>query len=173
MIIKQFESFGKNISFENAHYIVKTIINDCYPTPELHLDKFNIDRKFYEEWPIFHELSDVENITEKDKNLIIFIYHYLMNLKEYSDLPDLQEIDNYFLTLSDITEIELSIRVDLKFIRYDISMIPGEEYEIKDVNLWEEIVQETIETHGRIKDKYKTTLELSDKNIVLSINYQA
>ena len=190
-MIKSFESFKLinpvsksevESNFEKAYNYVKILHNDSYPTPELFTHKYLDDKFFYQNDWIVKDLNEVEDISYKDKSNIIECYYRIYNHYKLDKFPDFEEINTYFLSLSDITDVSLVILLDEKKLRYDVDILPTRhkpifsvKYYLKDdiefnIDEFDMTTQELIPVVKRLKEKYKVQTLIRKTNVKVLIS---
>lgn len=168
-MIKSFESFklidptSRNeveSEFEKAYKYVRLLHNDSYPTPEEFTHKYLNDKFFDIDW-LVKDLSEVEgDITYEDKSNVIECYYRIYKEYKLEEFPDFEDIDTYFLSLYDLTEVSFVILLKDKTIKYEIKTLPSVKYYLKDdiefdINEFDTITQEIIPTVKRLSETYK------------------
>jgi hypothetical protein len=104
----------------------------------------------------FDELDFIPNVSDKIE--IVEAYHKIEMRYRISEFPDIDKINEIFLDLSEITNLDFVIDLKKKNIVYTINTIPSVKYfpdmnNIKfDINEWDSIIQEIKPAIGRIED---------------------
>jgi hypothetical protein len=183
-MIKKFESFKSDISFEEAFKYVRLFNNDTYDVPEHIIHKFIPDSFFDEEYFLIRDIEDIQ-ISEGDKKLVIDCYNEINNEYNLDSIPDYFDIERFFLDLMDIKDpignsiVSFSYLFKDKTIRFEINTIPSVRYFPNkdktefDVKEWDEISQEILPICSRLKDAgYKLKTYLTHfGNIVILISF--
>lgn len=162
-MIKKFESFKSNISFEEAFKYVRIFNNDTYDVPEHIIHKFIPDTFFDEEHFLIRDIKDIQ-ILERDKKLVIDCYNEINNEYNLDSIPDYFDIERFFLDLIDIKDpsgdsiVSFTYILKNKNIKVDLNTTPSVRYFPDkdktefDVKEWDEISQEILPICSRLKD---------------------
>jgi hypothetical protein len=176
-MIRKFESFSEEITFDRAYEYVRIFNNDSYPVPENTIFKYIPDRFFDGDF-LISDLSEIGDISDEDKKLFIKCYNELDKELNLDSIPDYFDLNIFFLDLSDIKDgsysiVTSTIRSDIKSIQFDINTIPSVrtfpdrkriEFNIQE---WDSISQEILPIVNRIKDAgYKVKSYLLTHGII-------
>lgn len=98
------------------------------------------------------------NLTGDDRRVIVDLYKRIVNEFSLYDFPKMDDLDEVFIPIKDLTEIELTLNLDEKKITIEVNTIPSVKTfmnanKIK-VNFeeWDSIVQEISPAINRILD---------------------
>lgn len=122
------------------------------------------------------DLSEVEgNITYEDKSNVIECYYQIYNHYKLDKFPDFEEINTYFLSLNDITDVSLVILLDEKKLRYDVDISPSIKHYLKDdiefdIDEFDMTTQELIPVVKRLKEEYKVQTLIRKTNVKVLIS---
>jgi hypothetical protein len=168
-MIKTFEAF-KKIEISSSSQITDELFRYCYdkitilnndttPIGELDdlLSKINVN--FFEPDNLIIPFDDLEfTPSMPDKIEVVDAYEKIEMRYKISEFPDSDKINEIFLDISEITNLDFSIDLKKKNIVYTINTIPSVKYfpnvdNIKiDINEWDSIIQEIKPAIGRIED---------------------
>jgi hypothetical protein len=174
-MIKKFESFQNKITFDIAYSYIRILNDNSYYPPEDILYKYLPDKFFGEDF-LTKELSEIHNISEKDKELVLKCYHEIDRVYSLKSFPDYFKLEEYFLRLMDIKDVsgdsivDFTILMQEKMIKFTINTIPSVRYFMDkdktefEIEEWDSITQEILPICERIKSSgYGIKTYLTDK----------
>ena len=168
--------------WKKAYKYIRSLHNYSYPTPEEFTHKYLNDKFFDTRGPgrtidwLVKDLSEVEgNITYEDKSNVIECYYQIYNHYKLDKFPDFEEINTYFLSLNDITDVSLVILLDEKKLRYDVDISPSIKHYLKDdiefdIDEFDMTTQELIPVVKRLKEEYKVQTLIRKTNVKVLIS---
>jgi hypothetical protein len=156
-MIKKFESFQNEITFDIAYSYIRILNDNSYAPPEDILYKYLPDKFFGEDF-LTKELSEIHNISEKDKELVLKCYNEIDRVYNLKSFPDYFKLEEHFLHLMDIKDVvDFTIFFQQKMIKFTINTIPSVKYFMDkdkvefDIEEWDSITQEILPICERIK----------------------
>ncbi len=100
---------------------------------------------------------DWDNLTEDDRQVISELYKRVVNEFDLNNFPKMDDLDEIFISIKELTEVELTIDLDNKLMIFDINTIPSvktfPDKKIKaNFEEWDSITQEISPARNRILD---------------------